>query len=192
MVWLILLAVLCALPFVPIGIYAVYRENDPGVWLLVGPLRFRLYPKKESKDSTKSKSKSKNKLPDRGGSHREFASVFRAILDFLGQLRKKVRVRDLELKITLAGDDPCNLALNYGRAWAAVGTLSPLLDQMLVIKRRDIAVDCDFEGDKTRVYGKVIATITLGRAIHLIFKHGKKLIKELLELKKLEKGGAQV
>ena len=192
MVWLIILAVLCVLPFVPLGVCAVYREFDPGVWLLIGPLKFRVYPAKKKTESKNTKPHSKPKLRNRGGSYRDFFPVIRAVLDFLGQLRRKLRVRNLEFRVTLAGDDPCDLALNYGRAWAAVGTLTPQLERVFNIKRRDLSVACDFNGDKTRVYAKVVATITLGRTIHLLSKHGIKIIKELLELKKLQKGGAQI
>ena len=192
MVWLIVLAVLCLLPFLPLGIYAVYRAEDPGVWFLVGPIKFRVYPSKKEGKPKKSKQHPKLKLREKGGSFRDFFPVARAILAFLNQLRKKIRVRNLELKVTLAGDDPCDLAMNYGKAWAAVGTLEPQLDRFLVIKRRKIDVACDFDAEKTRVYAKVKATITLGRALHLLFKYGKNIIKELTELKNYKKGGAQV
>ena len=192
MAWLIILAVLCVLPFVPLGFCAIYREKSPGVWLLIGPIKIRVYPGRKKSESRNSKPRSKIKLPETGGGYREFGPVIRAVLDFLGQFRRKIRVKNLEFKIILAGDDPCDLALNYGRAWAAVGTLTPQLERLFVIKHRNLSVDCDFNGDKTRVYAKVVATITLGRTIHLLSKHGIKVIKELLELKKLQKGGAQL
>ena len=190
MVWLIVLAVLCGLAVFPLGFSAVYREDDPGVWLLVGPFKFRVYPGK--KKSQKKESKSQKQFSPKGGSYRDFGPVVRAIFDFLGQFRRKIRVRDLQLRLTLAGEDPCDLAVNYGRAWAALGALIPQLERLLVIKKRDLSVDCDFAGDKTRIYAKVKATITLGRTLHLLSRHGIKVIKELLELKKLQKGGAQV
>ncbi len=190
MVWLIILAVLCGLAFVPLGFSAEYRENDPGVWLLIGPFKYRVYPGK--KKTKKKESQGRKQITPKGGSYRDFVPVARAIFDFLGQFRRKLRVRDLQLKLTLAGDDPCDLAINYGRAWAAIGALIPQLERLFVIKKRDLSVDCDFDGDKTRIYAKVIATITIGRTLHLLSRHGIKVIKELLELKKLQKGGAQV
>ena len=190
MVWLIILAVLCGLAVFPLGFSAVYREEDPGVWLLIGPLKFRVYPGK--KKSEKKESQSQKKFSPKGGSYRDFAPIARGIFDFLGQFRRKIRVRDLQLKLTLAGEDPCDLAVNYGRAWAALGALTPQLERLFVIKKRNLSVDCDFAGDKTRIYAKVKATITLGRTLHLLSRHGIKVIKEFLELKKLQKGGAQV
>ena len=190
MVWLIVLAVLCSLAFFPLGFCAEYRENDSGVWLLIGPLKFRVYPGKET--PKKKESKAQKSFSPKGGSYRDFEPVVRAILDFLGQFRRKIRVRDLELKLVLAGDDPCDLAVNYGRAWAALGALIPLIERLFIVKKRDLSVDCDFTGDKTRIYAKINATITLGRTLHLLSRHGIKVIKELMELKKLQKGGAQV
>ena len=67
MVWLIILAVLCALPFIPLGLCAVYRENDPGIWFLIGPVRFRVYPSKRKSKSKKQKSHTKIRIPETGG-----------------------------------------------------------------------------------------------------------------------------
>ena len=190
MVWLILVAVLCGLVVFPLGFSAEYKENDPGVWLWIGPFKFRIYPDKGKKQ--KKGTKSRKTMAPTGGNYRDFAPIAREIFAFFGQFRRKIRIRTLNLRLTLAGDDPCDLAVNYGRAWAALGALIPPMERLFVIKNRDLSVDCDFVGDKTCIYAKVIATITLGRTLHLLSRHGIKVIKHLLELKKLQKGGAQV
>ena len=192
MAWLIVLAVLCGLAFLPLGFRAVYREYNPGVWLLIGPLKFRVYPGKPKNKEEKKHTSKKDKESTRGGNYRDFLPVNRTIFDFLGQFRRKIRVNDLEFKLTLAGDDPSDLAINYGRAWAALGNLIPQLERLFVIKNSNLEVACDFNADKTLVYAKVDVTITLIRSIHLLSKHGIKILKELFELKKLRKGGAQL
>ena len=185
MVWLIIIAVLCGLNFFPLGFSAEYRESDPGVWLLIGPFKYRVYPGK--KKTEKKESQGRKQITHKGGSYRDFIPVARAIFDFLGQFRRKLRVRDLQLKLTLSGEDPCDLAINYGRAWAGLGALIPQLERLFVIKKRDLSLDCDFAGDKTRIYAKVIVTITVGRTLYLLSRHGIKVIKELLELKNYKK-----
>ena len=70
----------------------------------------------------------------KGGSWTDFLPLVKAALDFLGDFRRKLRLNVLELKLIMAGGDPCNLAINYGRAWAAVGNLMPHLDRLFVIK----------------------------------------------------------
>ena len=194
MIWLILLLVLCGVAFLPLGFRAIYREQHAGVWLLIGPVKLRVYPRKPNRKNSAQTSIQKKHKENRqkGGSFRDFLPVTRRILDFLGQFRRKIRVNNLELKLALAGDDPADLAINYGRAWGAMGSLASLLEQAFVIKKRDVDVLCDFMGDKTRIYARLDATITLGRTLHLLSCHGLKILKEFLELKKLRKGGAQL
>ncbi len=193
MIWLIVAAVLFGLFWLPIGIRAVYREKAPGVWLLVGPFRFTLYPQKKQKPQAKTASHQKNpEGKERGGSYTDFLSVARGVLEFLSHFRRNLRIKNLEMKLTLAGDDPADLAVNYGRAWGAVGTLIPQLEQWFAIQKRDVAVLCDFAGDKTRIYARIDATIALGRFLFLLSKHGVKTFKQIFSSEKLRKGGAQL
>lgn len=196
MIWLIVLAVLCGLLFLPLGFRAVYRRDNPGVWLLIGPLKFRVYPGKPKADKPKTqslKSDEKNDAgqeSDHGGSYRDFLPIVRTIIDFLSQFRQKIRVNNLEMKLILANDDPCDLAVNYGRAWSALGSLMPQLERLFVIKKRNLEVECDFTSEEMVMFARADITITLARILHLLSKHGIKVLKELLKLKKLRKGGA--
>ena len=192
--WLIALAVLAGIAILPVGIRGVYRESAAGVWLLVGPLKFRLYPAKpkEEKQAVQSKTKAANSDAKKGGKLQSFLPVARTVLDFLNQLRKKVGIKNLELKVILAGDDPCDLAVNYGRAWAALGGLMPQLDRVLSIRRKNVEVDCDFTAETTCIYAKVDATVSVARALQLGSRYGVKIIKDILKLKKLQKGGAEL
>lgn len=191
--WIIALVILLALFFLPFGFCAVYRQSNAGVWLLIGPLKFRVFPgnKKENNTKQQDNDKAENE-PTKGGNLRDFWLTARTLFQFLEEFRKKIRVKNLEVKLVLAGDDPSDLAVNYGRAWAAVGNLIPHLERFFVIKKRNIQVECDFLADQTRVYARLDATITLIRALQLLSKHGIKVIKQLMNLKKLRKGGAEL
>ncbi len=191
--WFIALAVLVGIAILPIGIRGVYRESTADVWVLIGPLKFRLYPAKpKANRNTTQQKKDGNKNAQKGGSLSDFYPIVRTILDFLQQLRRKVSVKNLELKVILAGGDPCDLAVNYGRAWAAVGSLMPQLERFLLIRKKNIEVECDFLAESTKVYAKVDATLTVARAFSLGARHGIKIIKDILKLKKLRKGGAEL
>ena len=198
MLWLIVLAVLLGLAFLPLGFRAVYRQDNPGVWLLIGPLKFRVYPGKPKKKAEKQSQKSDQKKDksdsesDRGRSYRDFLPVIRTIIEFLDQFRRKIRVNHLEMKLILAGDDPSDLAVNYGRAWAALGSLMPQLERLFVIKKRNLEIECDFTSQETVIFARADVTITLARTLHLLSRHGIKVLKQLLKLKKLRKGGAQL
>ncbi len=198
--WLIALAVIVVLACIPLGFRAIFRDKLPRVWVLIGPLKLLVYPGKPREKKPKEKTKKpkekkvKNSEPKtkKGGNFLDFEPVVRTIIEFLGHFRRKIRVSHLELKVILAGGDPCDLAVNYGKAWAALGNLMPQLERLFVIKKRDLEVECDFTSDETLIFARLDATITIGRVLHLLSWHGVKILKELLKLKKLRKGGAKL
>ena len=197
--WLIALAVIVALSFAPLGISAKYDADGAAVHLIAGVFRIQLVParkkrKKQPKEARKSEPKPKNdeqKKEKKGGSLSDFFPLVDAVLEFLGDLLgRKLRVNLLQARLVLAGDDPCDLAVNYGNAWMALGTLVPLLERFFVIKKRDLKVECDFTADKTLVDAHIVLTITLGRLMHLGMKHGIRVLREVMKIMKLRKGGA--
>ncbi|MBQ7817372.1 MAG: DUF2953 domain-containing protein [Oscillospiraceae bacterium] len=197
--WLIALAVIAALAFLPLGISAKYDDGGAAAHLIAGPLRILLYPSNKKKSDKKPKeqesaqpeSKKTSGSGKKGGSFSDFFPLLDAVLDFLGDLLcRKLRVKKLQAKIILAGDDPCDLAVNYGRAWAALGNLVPLLERFFVIKKRDLQVECDFTAEKTLIDAHLELTITLGRLLHLGARHGIRVLREYLKIAKLRKGGA--
>ena len=191
--WLIGLAIIASSLFLPIGFCAIYRQSDPGVWVIVGPVRFRVYPGNKKKEKPKKQNtENKENHRSKGGSYRDFLPIVRTIVEFLSEFRRKIRVRRLELKLVLAGDDPSDLAVNYGRAWGALGSLMPQIERLFVIKKRDLEVECDFTAEETLIYARIDATISILKTLHLLSRHGAKILKHLLELKKLRKGGARL
>ena len=198
--WLIALAILLALAVLPLGVRAVYRESQPGVFLLIGPLKLKVYPgkPKDAKDAkpkkaqpkaTQKKTANGKKKTSKGGSYRDFLPVVKRVLDFLCEFRRKIRVNNLVLKLVLAGDDPCDLVVNYGKAWAALGNFMPQLERFFVIKKRNLEVECDFTADSTLIFFQMDATITIARVLYLLSWHGVRILRELFKLKKLRKGG---
>ena len=118
-----------------------------------------------------------------GGSWKKFLPLVRLGLHFLGDFRRKLRVNRLVLRLTLAGDDPCDLAVNYGRAWAAVSNLLAALKRAFVIQKRDVEVQCDFLGEETKVVFAMDLTITLGRVLGLLVKYGIRAVTILQKMK---------
>lgn len=195
--WLIALGVLIGIAVLPIGISAIYNTGGPKVQVLVGPVRLTVYPRKKRTAETKEKPAREKKEPTQskessGGSVKDFAPLLHRVLDFLRAAKGKLRVKRLDLKLTLGGDDPCDLAVNYGRAWAAVGNLIPLLERHFVIKKRDVEVQCDFASNETCVYARLDLTITVGRLLRLGANHGIPALREYLNIMKLRKGGAKI
>lgn len=212
--WLITLGILTLLAILPLGVSVKYDEDGAVVKLIAGPVKITLFPR-EKKDKKPNKEKPKDEqpkqeqqtspekqaqpakqpeekqpAPKKGGSIKDFLPLVRIALDMLDAFRRRLRVNMLELKIVMAADDPCDLAVNYGRAWAAVGNLMPRLERVFVIKKRNIEVECDFETTETLVTARLDLTITLGRILATVVVYGVKALVEFFKIKNKRKGGA--
>ena len=198
--WLIALGVLILITLIPIGISVSYDSEGPGAIVYVGPVRFPVFPveKKEKKTKEKKpkqkgsgKSTTKTSVKKKGGKIEDFLPLVDLVLDFLATFGQKLRVKNLSLNLILAGGDPSDLAVNYGRGWAALGNLIPLLERAFVIKKRDLEVQCDFLSESTTIIAQVDISITVGRIFSLLAVHGIPIIREVLKIMKTRKGGAK-
>ncbi len=206
--WLIALAILVLLAILPLGASVLYDEDGLRVRIVAGPLKIQVFPlkKKPKKDKPQKKSPKKAKKPKKaapvgeqrepfpkpktGGSWTDFLPLVRVGLDLLNDFRRKLRIDPLEVKLIMASGDPCDLAINYGRANAALGNLWPMLERCFVIKKRDVEIECDFEASETVIYARADLTITLGRLLVLVVRYGIRALKTYLNIQKSRKGGA--
>lgn len=205
--WLITLGILLLIGFTPVGVRVKYNSEGPLVKLILGPIKYTLVPakkKKEKKPAKKKKTVQKEpslktqpppaakpkKTKESGGKLTDFLPLVKVALDFLGDFIKKLRFNHLELKLIMAGDDPCDLAVNYGRAWTALGNLLPLMDNTLNIKKRNLEIECDFTASETLVIAGADVTVTIGRILALVVRYGIRGVKEFFKLKNKRKGGA--
>ena len=213
--WLITCSVLFLLAVLPLGVKIRYDSGGFVLKVVLGPIKLTLFPrsKKEKKEKKKEPPKNtepaaaeeealpkppqppkqeqpKQKKQEKGGSLTDFFPLVKVALDLLGDFRRKLRLDDLYLRLILASSDPCDLAVNYGKTWAAVGNLLPVLEQIFVIKKRDVEVECDFTASETTVIARLEITITLGRLLALVVVYGIRALKEFLILRNKRKGGA--
>ena len=209
--WYITLGILFLLAVLPLGVSVMYDSEGPLVKVIAGPLRLKVYPLPKKKDKKKPEKKTVKKTAEdaslpkppqppkakkektkekKGGSLTDFIPFVKLAFNFLGDFRRKLRLNCLELKLVLASSDPCDLAVNYGKTWAAVGNLMPTLERWFVIKKRNVEVECDFTASETLVTARLDLSITLGRLLSLVAVYGVRAVKEFLNFKKKRKGGA--
>lgn len=209
--WLITGGIVFLLAILPLGVRIRYNEEGLLVKVILGPVKLTVYPlpKKEEKEKKKpapetkpeeaslpkppqppKQEKAKGEKKETGGSLLDFLPLVKLALELLGEFRRKLRIDDLYLRLILAGSDPCDLAVNYGRAWAALGNLMPQLERLFAIKKRDVEVECDFSASETLVLARMDLTITLGRLLALATVYGIRAVKEFLSIQKKRKGGA--
>lgn len=209
--WGILLGVLVILSLLPLGIRVDYSQSGFTARVIAGPVKIRVFPAKKRKKHRNSGQEEKTgkqaeaasparapesaqKAPqsreasESGGSLSRLMPWLRLGMNFIGDFRKKIRLNHLYIRVVLAGDDPCDLAVNYGRAWAAVGNLLPNLERMFAIRDRDIRISCDFTASETTLAAKGDITITFGRLLCLGILYGIRALKILFATKR--KGGA--
>lgn len=209
---LVTLGVLVLLAALSLGVDVIYDEDGIRVRAAVWKFSILLYPRppKEKKRKPKTEQEpqpaapAEESLPQpprkpeqpetkkekNGGSLLDFLPFVKLAMGFLGDFRRKLRVDLLEVKLTLAGDDPGNLADSYGRTWAAIGNLQPQLERWLVIKKREIQVRCDFSANQSTILAHIRMTITLGRILALTAVYAFRALMEYLKFTKKRKGGA--
>ena len=216
--WLIALGIVVVLAIIPLGASVIYDQNGPLVRIIAGPLKIQVFPmkkkakqdkpKKEKKkkepepsetpsaeqpaEPVKEKKKKPPKDPDEGGSILDFWPFVEMVFDFLGDFRRKLRIGHLKLHLTMAGDDPCDLAINYGRANAGLAALIAQLERLFVIKHRDVHINCDFMASETTILARLDISITLGRIISLLVCYAVRALKTYLSIQKKRKGGANL
>lgn len=209
--FLLVLGVLLLIGAIPLSLDAKYGENGPLIQFGLGPVSYILYPrpKREEKKPKKAGKTQPSQVPlgtsqtkppqpsqqapqktEKGGSVTDFLPLIKVLLGFLKGLRRKLRVKHLELKLVLADSDPCDLAVNYGRTWALIGSLMPQLEQVFAIQKQDVDVQCDFTAEKTTIYARAKLSIPLYRLLGLVGKYGFQALKEYFTLRNKGKGRA--
>ena len=212
----ITLGIFTLLAVLPLGVRVHYDAAGPLVKIVLGPLKLTVFPRPEKKNKPTKEKKQAGKREEKklseeeslpkppqsppaekssgekkqGGSLTDFFPFIKLGLDFLGDLRRKLRMKELYLRLILASDDPCDLAVNYGRTWTAVGGFLPALDRWFVIKKKDVEVECDFTASETKVIARLEITITLGRLLTLAAVYGFRGLKEFIVFRNKRKGGA--
>lgn len=174
---LIVLLLVCLLGLLPIGVRLSYDEAGGLVWLKLGFIKILLYPQdkteqkgKQGKKKAKKSKGGKNK--PKGGNLTEFLPIAKIVFDFLSDFRKRLYVQKLYLRLTLAENDPFDLAVHYAEAWGVLGSVMPLLEQYVKIKDRDLKIDCDFTAEKPNVVARADILISFGRFLVIALRHG--------------------
>ena len=202
MIVLLILAFFFLIGCIPVGADVSYLGGVLTVKAKIGLLRLTLLPKKpkkpqKQKKPKKSKEKPKPEKPKEKKKPQPLSGGISGVMellqfacDTLGDLRRKLRMERLELHVRFgAGDDAAKTAIRYGRAWALIGTMLPMLERIFVIKERDIGAELDYnKEEKMTLDARLCITITIGRALALALRAGIRFLKIY---KQMNKGGAE-
>jgi len=201
----IVAAVLVLLALVPVGGRVSYDEDGLNIWAAAGALRVHVYPprpkkhggnrvrrgrpsvKKEKKTKSAPKKESTDE-PKKPGGLAAFHPYLELGREMLGRLHHKLRVRELRAYVWFGGTDAAQTAIAYGRAWAALGTLTAVLENLFLIEKRDIGAKLDYTKEKIELQLLLDLRMRIGDAAVLAFWAGVRLLKLLRQKRK---GGAK-
>ena len=191
-VLLIVLAVLWLLSLIRLGGRVRYGAEGLFVFLLLGPVKLRLFPAKEESGGEwkpkPKKEKRKKKKPNLAEQHKKepkegqpgTLSRLMQLLPVSGQacgaLKRKIRIDNLDLQLIWGGGDPAAIALGYGQANAALGMIWPILDNNFKVKRHSFQVGIDYDRAQPGVELTAALTLTVGQIVTLGVHYGVKAL----------------
>ena len=199
--WLIAAGVLVIICLLPLSIRIGYDADGASIYVYIGPVRVVAFPKQKSVQKGKKEKQKSNRSSsaekkgtarnnEKGGKLTDFLPLLEVVLELLSELRRRLVIKDLEFKLVLTGEDPCDLSINYGRAWSAIGNIFPLIERYFILKKRNIDVSCDYISDESYVFVRVVLSITIGRLLLITIFHGSHALKQYIKIINKRKGGA--
>ena len=172
---LVIVAVVAGLAALPIGLRVIYDKDGLTAKLLVCFFSYKLNITEINEKSFERRMKTKKKMEENPDYHppiihpdgtlREFFPLLDLYLQLLFNKKYKLRVNLLEMKLTMANDDPFDLAMNYGKAQMIIAGLLPQLERIFNIKKKKIDVACDFFAEETMLYARADLRMPLARLL---------------------------
>ena len=123
-----------------------------------------------------------------GGLIRDFMPFVKLGMDLLGCFFRKLRIPILTLHVGFGGaDDPAGAAVNYGRAWSAIGAIMQPIRARARIGKENVSCSCDFTRGDMRVFAETKAVFLLGDLVAMAVRYGLRALRLYLRMKKQRK-----
>lgn len=189
--WIILIAILAVLFFISLirlGGRAIYGPNGFSVYVMIGPGRIQLFPKKDGSDKKEAKPEKKRKKKkerkpkksekqvDKPGTVGRVLELLPVVAEAAGALKRRIRINHLNLTVIWGAEDAASAALGYGKANAFLGMIWPLLDNNFKVKKCDWHIDVDYGKTAPEFMADAAITISIGQLISFAVHYGAKLL----------------
>ncbi|MDE7244854.1 MAG: DUF2953 domain-containing protein [Oscillospiraceae bacterium] len=154
-----ILLILAVILLTPVRARVSYQQGELEARLRYGPLNILLFPLKKPEKPEKKKKKPKKKKK-KDGKKKTKAKINREQIFYtieklppiLGRALKRVGhrivVTPLHVDVLIAGTDPVDTAVLYGRLATALSAGLPVLQRALRIREQEINLYPDFAGDQ--------------------------------------------
>lgn len=175
------IVVLWLLSRIRLGGAAAYGPQGFTLKIIAGPLRIQVIPGKNPEGKARKKrSKEKTKQPEspRGaGALSRFRELLPVICQAAGELRRKIRIDQLDLDLVWAGENPASAALGFGGAHAVIGMIWPLIDHNFHVKQHCFQVGVDYQQRHPAIAVEAALTMTVGQLLAFFLRYGVKMLK---------------
>lgn len=201
--FLIVLLILFLIGQIRVGIRAAYDASGLTVLARLGPIKKAVLPrpKKEEKEkksadqkAPEAKETTEISLSEKVGGALEYAKALLPIaLEAASQFKRKLRVDDLHLLLTVGGDDPADAAMLYGTANMIIGSFWYPLTDAFHVKNGTAKVQLDFNAVGTTLAAEAGLSLKISQILWLGIYFGGKAFRTFLRVhsqqKKLKQTG---
>lgn len=201
----IVLGVLCALLLllavillIPARVRFSFDRGALELWVRFGPVKLRLFPKKEAEETAsrgKKAKKAKKERPEKEkkpGAKINREQIFYSLETLppilgraLRRTGRRIRIEPLKLHLLVAGGDPAGTAELYGRLEALLAAGLPVLHRTLHIREQDIRLFLDFQEERMDCIADVGAALRPWDLVSVGVRAGGSLLKWFLGFRKL-------
>lgn len=146
--------------------------------------------KQQKKDKKKPKQDQKEagqQPKKKGGSLELILELSRVGVAFLGSFRRKLVLENVDVLVRFGGTDPCKIAINYGRAWAGIGCLNPMLENTFKIKKRNLRAEISDDVKSVDVVAALSLYIRIYRILAMGLRYGGQMLRIFLKDKRKKK-----
>lgn len=169
----LILLVLFLLLQLRLRIWAEFGGQRILVRVFFGPIRVTVYPRAEKPRKKKTgqpkerKPKPENEDDREGISLARFRELLDLALDSLEEVKNRLQIDELFLRLDWGLDDPADAAVSYGYANAVLAGLMALLEVNFKVKKQDAEIRLDYTLEKPKVYARCSCSLRLRQAISL-------------------------
>lgn len=182
----IILILLAAVLLIPLGVRVKYDDAGFGAWASVSAYKLRLYPPKKKADEPPTEADvPKQDKPKRrfspGFSLQDWLTLAGAGLRALKRFKNGISFGLIRFYCVISADDPYDAVMRYNRLNGLIGSAIPFFENGFKVRKKDIFLDLDLEGEKSRFQFEITARVRVGRLLAIALAAGFSFVKLLIK-----------
>lgn len=144
----------------PVSVHIEYFDEKTFVTLGIGPVRVGLLPRKRKQKkkelATPAQAPEKKRtIQSVYAEARQYIPLVKTVLSMIPDTLHAAVIDKLTVHVKLYDDDPADLALHYGQAWAALGWIVTAISNLSCLKQQDVRPIMDEQTDGFALEAKV-------------------------------------